>query len=483
MRVSGIRSATLRVESVRERSPERAVEAYSMPERPLPPVLPGRSLQRQTLHSIPVEGLDRQVERSRLLNLMSLERAATRVWFMVAPAGCGKTSLLTQIGKRDRAAGRRVAWLTVSGTNEPPHGFFRFLREAVPCENVGAVGGESNTLPAIEAADHVLEALRRGPPTTLIIDAIEELREATDLALLQRLVDGWPPGHLLFCAGRSLGSLRLGRGLLDGIVKELGAADLALDLAELAELAQRIGIQGDCAVLLQGVASRSGGWAAGARALLMASRTGEMASGVLPAPLVRYLEEEICRGLATDEVEVLMDLATLGVFNIASISELPDRPLTWERLDRLRRLGAPIEPCKDPGINSSGEWFRVQPLVAHLLALQQRRVDRSRSDLLQRYAARWLEESDQMAPAAPVSGPPSNTGEAALASGPSQFNLSPREREILELLSEGLSAKEIAERLSLSVSTVKTHRKKLYSKMSVWRRSQAIARARASGLL
>ncbi len=45
--------------------------------------------------------------------------------------------------------------------------------------------------------------------------------------------------------------------------------------------------------------------------------------------------------------------------------------------------------------------------------------------------------------------------------------LSPREREVLQLLAEGQSTREIAEQLNLSVSTVETHRRQLKEKLNI----------------
>jgi LuxR family maltose regulon positive regulatory protein len=61
--------------------------------------------------------------------------------------------------------------------------------------------------------------------------------------------------------------------------------------------------------------------------------------------------------------------------------------------------------------------------------------------------------------------------------------LSPRQREVLELLAAGLSGKEIATRLGLSESTVKSYRKSLYARLRAGRRSQALANARRMSLL
>lgn len=55
-------------------------------------------------------------------------------------------------------------------------------------------------------------------------------------------------------------------------------------------------------------------------------------------------------------------------------------------------------------------------------------------------------------------------------------NLSPREREVLELLARGYLYKEIADALHISVPTVNTHIRRIYEKLHVRSRSQAIAK-------
>ncbi len=61
--------------------------------------------------------------------------------------------------------------------------------------------------------------------------------------------------------------------------------------------------------------------------------------------------------------------------------------------------------------------------------------------------------------------------------------LTPRELEILRLIDAGMSNREIAERLFVSVGTIKTHTHRAYAKLDVTGRTQALARARAVGLL
>lgn len=61
--------------------------------------------------------------------------------------------------------------------------------------------------------------------------------------------------------------------------------------------------------------------------------------------------------------------------------------------------------------------------------------------------------------------------------------LSQRELEVLQLIAQGLSNREISERLFLALNTVKGHNQKIFAKLQVQRRTEAIARARELGLL
>jgi LuxR family maltose regulon positive regulatory protein len=61
--------------------------------------------------------------------------------------------------------------------------------------------------------------------------------------------------------------------------------------------------------------------------------------------------------------------------------------------------------------------------------------------------------------------------------------LSERELEVLQLIAEGLTNPQIASRLFLSLHTIKVHAHNIYGKLGVHNRTQAVARARALGVL
>jgi len=65
----------------------------------------------------------------------------------------------------------------------------------------------------------------------------------------------------------------------------------------------------------------------------------------------------------------------------------------------------------------------------------------------------------------------------------SQLELGKRELEILNLMAEGLSNQEIAGKLYISLSTVKTHIQNLFQKLDVKRRTQAVEKSKRMNLI
>jgi DNA-binding CsgD family transcriptional regulator len=78
---------------------------------------------------------------------------------------------------------------------------------------------------------------------------------------------------------------------------------------------------------------------------------------------------------------------------------------------------------------------------------------------------------------------PGSTSPAGTPPSPLLEPLSERELEILALVARGYSNKEVATELVVSVATVKTHLNNSYRKLGASSRTQAIALARAHGLL
>ena len=63
------------------------------------------------------------------------------------------------------------------------------------------------------------------------------------------------------------------------------------------------------------------------------------------------------------------------------------------------------------------------------------------------------------------------------------LGISKRELEVLQLMAQGLSNEEIGSRLFVSLNTIKTHSSRIFEKMDVQRRTQAVEKAKRLGLI
>lgn len=63
------------------------------------------------------------------------------------------------------------------------------------------------------------------------------------------------------------------------------------------------------------------------------------------------------------------------------------------------------------------------------------------------------------------------------------LRISERELEVLELVAQGLSNKQISDKLFVSINTTKTHLSHLYEKLEVKRRTQAVEKAKSLKLI
>jgi LuxR family maltose regulon positive regulatory protein len=86
------------------------------------------------------------------------------------------------------------------------------------------------------------------------------------------------------------------------------------------------------------------------------------------------------------------------------------------------------------------------------------------------------------APAAPMRSPQAARDAAKTRSTPSMA-LTPKEREVLELLARNLSNKEIGLAMQVGEETIKWHVKNLFAKLDAGTRKQVVSRARILGLL
>jgi DNA-binding NarL/FixJ family response regulator len=173
---------------------------------------------------------------------------------------------------------------------------------------------------------------------------------------------------------------------------------------------------------------------------------------------------ELCRRLAPDVLVVDVDLDEDGTRTIARLrGDAVDTPIVVlsDRTDgptvlSALRLGVRGYVGKNDGLRSVGSAIRRVAGGDRAVApeLEQAAVAALGS------LARQAREGSEM-----------------------RANLTPREHEILQMVSEGLTMQQVGSRLGISPRTVETHVAKLYRKLGVRSRVQAVARAAQLGLI
>jgi DNA-binding NarL/FixJ family response regulator len=154
-----------------------------------------------------------------------------------------------------------------------------------------------------------------------------------------------------------------------------------------------------------------------------------------------------------DGIDVLRDLrqGSTGLLLLA-VSERADGPGVLEAM----RVGADGYLTKSGGLRETG------PSIRRLVA-GERVLDPAVEDAAVAELGRFARQARE--------------GSRVVAA------LSPREHEILLLLADGLTTQQIGRRLGISPRTVESHVSKLYRKLAVRTRVQAVARAASLGLI
>jgi LuxR family maltose regulon positive regulatory protein len=144
-------------------------------------------------------------------------------------------------------------------------------------------------------------------------------------------------------------------------------------------------------------------------------------------------------------------------------------------------------------LQANGEKDSAGQMLAHALALAEPGgfirtfIDEGQpmAELLSEAAARGIQPDYTKTLLAAFEAERRKTQEASPGSPghPLVEPLSPRELEVLRLVAQGLSNDEIGKRLFLALDTVKGHNRRIYDKLQVQRRTEAVARARELGLL
>ncbi|MFC5266715.1 LuxR C-terminal-related transcriptional regulator [Kribbella qitaiheensis] len=351
----------------------------------------------------------RLVPRARLTDKLRAD-GGPRLVLVAAPAGFGKTTLLTQWLAAAEPSQRRVAWLALDPGDADLR---RFLTHLVAAIQTAEPEAGIEALALLEAdvttpIDAVLVSLINdldvlAGPTVVALDDYHVIDGAAVHEAVTFLLDNLPPQVTLAMTTRADPPLPLSRLRARGELVEVRAADLRFTTAE-AELFlnEVMGLQ-LAPGLVAALEARTEGWAAGLQLAALSARThaadgsGDVAGFVEAFSgshrfVLDYLVEEVLDRQPDEVRAFLLDTSVLDQLTGGLCDALTGRSDGQPMLETLERENLFVVPLDD-----ERRWYRYHHLFAD--ALRARLVTPGRVSELHAAASRWLAENGLLADA------------------------------------------------------------------------------------
>lgn len=337
------------------------------------------------------------VDRSELCARIA-RRATRRLTTVVAPAGYGKTSLLTQVRHEIDGTAAATGWLSVDEEDNDLGRFLLHLVEALRSDTPHA--GQATlallrsgvSLPAAVLKTTLLnELVGIDRDVFLFIDDFHLITDRSVIATLQAILLAPIERLHLLVATRDARTLPLSQLRVRGDLLEIGVQDLKFSAAEVGDFFARQNgapISPDLIGLLHG---RTEGWVAGLQFAAIALRDNEDPCRFLArfsgqhCNVGDFLAEEVFERQPAPVQDFLLATCILKRFDTELCNAVTERSDGRDHLDQLERANLFLF-----SLDTEKQWYRYHHLFSEFL---QRRLHERRPGLhveLHRRACRWL---------------------------------------------------------------------------------------------
>ncbi|MFN8196360.1 MAG: LuxR C-terminal-related transcriptional regulator [Nocardioidaceae bacterium] len=354
----------------------------------------------------------RLVARARLTDRLRGDAATLpRLVLVSAPAGFGKTTLLSQWLSQDGGPGsgsdRRVAWLSLDGEDSDLRRFLAFLVEAlqrldpeIGVDAAAVLDGDRGF-----AADDVVTTLVNdldllAGPTVVVLDDYHVVEDPAIHEAMTLLLDHLPPQVTLAVTTRADPPFPLARLRARGELLELRAADLRFTADEAEAFLNEVMGLGLGSGHVAALEARTEGWAAGLQLAALSARGRHSVDEFVDAFsgthrfVLDYLVEEVLASEPDDVRAFLLDTSVLDRLTGPLCDAVTGRADGREQLEALDRDNLFLVPLDD-----DRQWYRYHHLFADALRARLLAEQPDRLRALHLAASRWWADRGELADA------------------------------------------------------------------------------------
>ncbi len=331
------------------------------------------------------------VDRSRLFARTN-HVPGPRLTVVEAPAGYGKTTLLTQWYLALCAGGIRAGWLSVDSNDNDPCELVRYLLLAVAKGGIpfgeltpAMHGGFDNIRPRAGAATLLSRVKAFERPFVLFIDDLHKVEAPPCHDFLDTLVSNSPSNLFTVISTRHRPKMNLAHLATQNQLLVIDSDDLRFSLLEGRQFLRGEFTEEDVRVLI----ARTEGWPVALR-LLRTSKNLVTASLIeLPSDhkidLGTYLAEQVFVKLPTEQQDFLMLTSLPSQINGELANLLTQRADSWEMLERIERNNLLLLP-----VDGQRTWYRYHDLFRDFLRERLKRKPGVLIKQLHESIAEWL---------------------------------------------------------------------------------------------
>ncbi|MEZ4769066.1 MAG: LuxR C-terminal-related transcriptional regulator [Caldilineales bacterium] len=321
-----------------------------------------------------------------------------------APAGFGKTTILSVWAARCRRNGLPVAWVSLDERDNDPGRFWAHVVAAVAglTQDAPANAGWPAISPDQAVTDDMVAELVNAVmtagfgPFVLVLDDFHLITSAAIHGAVGFLVDFLPPQMHLVLASRADPPLQLAQLRARCHLIELRAGDLRFTAEETEVFLNQVMALDLPAESIAELDARAEGWIAGLQLAALSMRDRRDRQAFVRSftgnhrYIMDYLTEQVLFQLPEDAQRFLLETAILERLSGPLCDAVTERAGSQAILEQLEAANLFLSPLDD-----QRNWYRCHPLFASLLRNQ---LEKSGSDvkILHRRAAAWFQENGML---------------------------------------------------------------------------------------